>query len=208
MHYETAENGLIIREFLTNRNLHMVQNFYKSLLYENIENIIDYNAKIADGEINREKETFCNGRLSLSNQDIMARSIFYEVGKLIEKHYKIELDYSFVYPGVYLPGSSLPIHTDKQCGEYVASLTIYNENFNYWPFYINDEEIVLREGDLVVYNGQVPHYRNTIPNQGFNISIFMLFVDKNGPNADSVKEITHRLPPVYEYNLSDLIVKE
>ena len=143
MQYETAQNGLIVRKFLAERSLHMVQNFYKSVIYENIENIIDYNSKIADGEVNSFKETFCNGRLTLSNQDITARTIFYEVGKLIEQYYQIEVDYSFVYPGIYLPGSALPIHTDKQCGEYVASLTIYNENFDTWPFYINDEEIIL-----------------------------------------------------------------
>jgi hypothetical protein len=190
----------------------MMQNFYKNLVFEHIEEILKFNAKLDENEVQLNSEnasnSFCNGRLSLSNHDITARCMFYEVGKIIEEYFEIELEHSFVYPGVYLPGSCLPNHVDKKCGEYVASLTVYNENFDVWPFYVNDEEILLNPGDLVVYDGKIPHYRNTIPNNGFNISIFMLFVDKNGPYYSSLSEIKSRMPPIYNYNLSEVIIKQ
>jgi len=104
---------------------------------------------------------------------------------LIEKEIDIELLPTYSYMRIYYKGATLEKHTDRDACEISATICIKTKG-EPWKMYLNDKlgnevEITLEEGDILIYNGCLEHWRNEY--HGIEqTQLFLHYVDKNGPH--------------------------
>lgn len=117
----------------------------------------------------------------------MGESLLHAIQPIIEQAVGEELLPTYSYPVVYLPGSVLKRHVDRDACEFTATLTIYNEPEGMvWPIYAESLEkkdltFNLNPGDLCFYDGRNrDHWRDALPNDQYNVSIFLHYVKKHG----------------------------
>lgn len=97
---------------------------------------------------------------------------------------------TYSYFRVYRNNSKLDNHLDRPACEISATLCInydYGGNDFKWPIFMNEKEIIMEPGDLVIYKGcEIPHYRPPLINNlpSWHIQTFLHYVDANGPNAE------------------------
>jgi hypothetical protein len=104
---------------------------------------------------------------------------------LIEKEINIELLPTYSYMRIYYKGAILEKHTDRYECEISATLCI-KTNGEPWKMNLidklgNEVEITLEEGDILIYNGSLEHWRNEYTGIE-QTQLFLHYVDKNGPN--------------------------
>lgn len=84
---------------------------------------------------------------------------------------------------IYTNGNSLVRHVDRPPCEISVTIKLSDtKNYNY-PFYIDGNEIILDDGDAVIYKGvEIPHWRNKCDCDGkyFLGQIFLHYVRKGG----------------------------
>jgi hypothetical protein len=98
-----------------------------------------------------------------------------------------KLSPTYTYARLYQPGELLLPHKDRTACEHSFTLSIKTDK-EPWPFYLETshgiEEILLEDGDMLVYNGvQDLHWRMRLTNQ-FQYQGFFHYVDQAGPYAD------------------------
>jgi hypothetical protein len=104
---------------------------------------------------------------------------------LIEKEIDIELLPTYSYMRIYYKGSILEKHTDRDECEISATVCIKTKG-EPWKMNLidklgNEVDITLEEGDVLIYNGCLEHWRNEYTGIEQN-QLFLHYVDKNGPN--------------------------
>ena len=104
----------------------------------------------------------------------------------IEKVVGEELLPTYSYARVYRNGAVLKTHTDRASCEISVSIqlgVVGVKNEGGWAITMGKEQLLLAEGDGVVYNGiKIPHKRDKLfcePN-GFQVQCFCHYVKKNG----------------------------
>ena len=90
---------------------------------------------------------------------------------------------TYSYGRIYWNGSEMKKHVDRPSCEYSVTLSISIDK-DPWPIWIDNDEIFLQPGDMVVYKGmEVEHWRE--PYKGNEqIQLFFHYVDADGPHAD------------------------
>lgn len=72
----------------------------------------------------------------------------YDGGRLIE---------SYSFARIYKRGNILSKHTDRNACQISVTLPIGGA---LWPIYVDGVEFILNHGDILIYNGDLPHWRN------------------------------------------------
>ena len=131
--------------------------------------------------------------LSSSNHskksDIYSHIVHYLL-PIMEKETNLKLKPIYSYNRIYLGGSELKKHTDRDACEISASITLkyFYKDINYkWPLCMGDKPIVINSGDGVIYKGiEIPHWRPFFsqPKEYWHHQLFIHYVDLNGPNKD------------------------
>jgi len=134
--------------------------------------------KVGDGQVT---DRAALGRIAISE------AVLHTVKPIIEEAAGEEILATYAYPVINLPGAILKRHTDRQACEFTATVTIYNEPEGIiWPIYAQTEDreelkIMLNPGDMCFYDGiTCDHWRDSLPDDQYNISIFLHYVRKNG----------------------------
>jgi hypothetical protein len=104
-----------------------------------------------------------------------------------------ELLPTYSYSRVYQPGEELVPHIDRPSCEVSVTVNIATMG-EISPIYMQYggnpvEEHLLNPGDAVVYKGcEARHWRNPLKDGQLNVQFMLHYVDKNGPNAEHVKD--------------------
>ncbi len=121
--------------------------------------------------------------------DPAMESLLLLIHPLMEEHTGLKLYPTYSYYRVYRNGDGLKKHTDRPSCEISATICL---NYNYdpkdsWPIYMDDVEIKLYPGDMVIYKGcDLKHWRDTLEVDPsiWQVQAFMHYVDADGPNAE------------------------
>jgi hypothetical protein len=81
-------------------------------------------------------------------QEEVSKLEAYDGGRLVES-------YSFLR--IYRLGNILEKHTDRTSCQISVTLPIGGGK---WPIFVDDQEFILDPGDILIYNGNLPHWRN------------------------------------------------
>ena len=99
---------------------------------------------------------------------------------LIEKHVGKSLNTTYVYWRYYGHGSILDMHTDRPACEW--SVTACIDKTHDWPLIVKGEEIELRVGEGLIYNGVFDKHGRPGYFKGDGMAqMFMHYVDAKGP---------------------------
>lgn len=104
-----------------------------------------------------------------------------------------ELLPTYSYSRIYQAGEALRPHVDRPACEVSVTVNVATKG-EFSPIYTqygqNDpEKHVLNPGDAVIYMGcDVMHWRQPLQEGQLNVQFMLHYVDKNGPNADHVKD--------------------
>ena len=101
--------------------------------------------------------------------------------KLMEKETGLELLPTYSFWRMYTYLADLKKHKDRPSCEISVTVKI-NSCGEKWPIYMGGTEILLENGDGVVYKGcDVEHWRNEFQGD-WQAQTFLHYVTKNGPN--------------------------
>ena len=122
--------------------------------------------------------------------DPFAESLTLKLLPIMQEYTGLSLSPTFTYFRVYRTGSLLPEHKDRPACEYSATVCF---NYDYsgtdyqWPIYMDNNPVVMKPGDMVIYRGcEVSHRRDTLeaPEGSWHVQCFFHYVDLNGPYAN------------------------
>ena len=114
---------------------------------------------------------------------------------LIEKETNLNLKPIYSYNRIYLGGSDLKKHIDRDACEISVSISLesFYENKEYkWPLCMKDIPIVIESGDGVIYKGrEIEHWRPTFtqPKECWHHQLFLHYVDLNGDFSNIEEEL-------------------
>jgi hypothetical protein len=102
----------------------------------------------------------------------------------IESAVGMKLLPTYAFFRVYKPGDILKKHTDRPACEISISLCLRKKG-KAWPLYINNTDIMLEEGDAVIYKGcEVEHWREPYTEGTKQAQIMLHYVDADGPYTE------------------------
>ena len=116
--------------------------------------------------------------------------IIHHLQPIMESETNLKLKPIYSYNRIYLGGSELKKHIDRDACEISASITLkyFYKDINYkWPLCMGDKPIVINSGDGVIYKGiEIPHWRPFFsqPKEYWHHQLFIHYVDLNGPHKD------------------------
>lgn len=120
--------------------------------------------------------------------DAAMESLLVKFLPTIEENTGLSLYPTYSYYRIYRNGDILFPHKDRPACEISATLCINNNYNNYnWPIYMDEAEVILNPGDLLIYRGcDVEHWREELVNNDpcWHIQSFLHYVDLNNVNAD------------------------
>tara|TARA_R100001594_G_scaffold108240_1_gene142891 strand:- start:985 stop:1512 length:528 start_codon:yes stop_codon:yes gene_type:complete len=120
--------------------------------------------------------------------------LLHHLQPLMEKETGLSLKPIYSYNRVYLGGSELKRHVDRNACEISASISLkhyYHDKKYKWPLCMGNMPLVIHPGDGVIYKGcEIEHWRPifTQPKECWHHQLFIHYVDINGPNAYVKKE--------------------
>lgn len=109
----------------------------------------------------------------------------------IESEIQTEIESTYAYARIYLPGAVLPRHVDRAECEISCTITLKTSYFDKryrWPLYINEKPVVIPEGTGVIYKGcEVLHARPVFrqPPPSYHVQVFLHYVRKKSADASS-----------------------
>ena len=107
---------------------------------------------------------------------------------------------TYTYFRVYKAGDILKKHKDRPACEISISLCLRKKG-NIWPIYINNTDIMLEEGDAVLYKGcEVEHWREPYTEGTKLAQVFLHYVDANGPYTEWKNDGVHRKKTLHGIN--------
>mgnify|MGYP003109874325 CR=1 FL=1 len=139
------------------------------------------------------------GKLERGDSQALDSWVVYGIfnDQLVEYLPKVEAEFgkqlfpTYMYARIYDKGSILTPHTDREACEYSLTVTLKWDN-HIWPFYVEDEEVILDVGDAAFYKGcEEWHWRLGLETD-FQYQAFFHYVDQNGEYADKAYEYTRR----------------
>ena len=102
----------------------------------------------------------------------------------IESAIGMKLLPTYTFFRVYKAGDILEKHRDRPSCEISISMSLRKRG-KIWPIYINNTDIMLEEGDAVLYKGcEVDHWREAYTEGTKLAQVFLHYVDANGPYTE------------------------
>jgi len=95
----------------------------------------------------------------------------------VEEMIKAEIEPTYSYGRIYIEGSELERHTDRRSSQLAVNLAIARDTRWDLNFLWKDQtlSIDLEPGDVVIYNGDIPHWRDKYTGKE-HINAFMQYV--------------------------------
>jgi len=110
---------------------------------------------------------------------------------MIANHVNKKFLPSYSFWRMYNKFSTLNKHTDRKACEYTVSITIAQDKK--WPLFIDGEEIDIKPGDGVIYQGaKFDHWREEYEGD-YNMQLFLHYVDAEGEFKDYIYDKRPRL---------------
>lgn len=122
--------------------------------------------------------------------DPAMESMLMHLQETMENNTGLRLDPTYSYYRVYRKGDDLKRHKDRPSCEISATLCFnysYDDKNFQWPIYMDDKEVILHPGDLVIYRGcDLTHWREEFMCQDndWHVQGFFHYVNVNGPYAE------------------------
>ncbi len=115
--------------------------------------------------------------------DPLMESLMLTKLKLMEQHTGKELLPTYTYWRMYTKYAHLKKHKDRPACEISVTINIDNDSTP-WPIFMDDNSIIQKPGDAIIYLGcELTHWRE-IFNGDFAAQTFLHYVDKNGKNKN------------------------
>jgi hypothetical protein len=114
--------------------------------------------------------------------DVVMETLLQELLPLMEKHTELKLNENYSYARIYKNGDILKRHKDRFSCEISTTLNLSGDT---WPIFLEpDIEINLKQGDMLIYRGNIlEHWREKFTGQEC-IQVFLHYNDKKTKNAD------------------------
>lgn len=97
----------------------------------------------------------------------------------IEKQIHLNLLPSYSYGRVYTRCAYLKKHKDRPSCDLSLTIQVGSDGTP-WPIYMDDKEVILEDGDAVIYKGtEVEHFRERFSGD-WHAQIFLHYVEKEG----------------------------
>ena len=110
--------------------------------------------------------------------DIAAEVVLTKLRPHVEKIIGKKLLEAYSYTRVYERGSILDKHTDRPECEYSTTLNLGGDP---WPIFIDTTQVLLKPGDMLVYEGvKYPHWRERFDGL-YCVQSFLHYVDEQKP---------------------------
>lgn len=114
---------------------------------------------------------------------------------------------TYSYARLYKQGNKLERHKDRPACEYSVTIKLSDNRKGNWPFFVEDQELVLNDGDAVIYKGcEVEHWRDKCNiSEYISGQVFLHYVDANGPyvNEQYDKHIDRK--DIFEKDINEFL---
>jgi hypothetical protein len=161
-------NYKIIKNFLNESEINLLQNYCKNIHRTNTENF--------DFVQNNNGDTF------MYNDPLM-ESLTVNKISLMEKESGLKLFPTYSFWRLYTYGAALDPHKDRPSCEISVTVQIDSDGTE-WPIYMEDIPLVLKNGDAAIYYGtNVTHSRKEFTGD-YHTQAFLHYVDQNGPFSE------------------------
>ena len=146
--------------------------------------------------------------LCMCMETLQGDTVLLKLQSLIEKETGLKLIPTYSYSRNYIRGNDLKRHKDRPSCAVSATLNIGG---NPWPIFIEPSgekdkegvEIVLKPGDLLIYQGcKLEHWRNSFRGKKC-IQLFLHYTDKKNMNLLYDKRPYLGLPSYFKYEQSN-----
>ena len=98
---------------------------------------------------------------------------------IMEKHTALKLIETYSYARVYERGSKLEKHRDRHSCEFSTTLNLGGDH---WPIFIDNKEVLLKPGDMLVYEGcKYEHWRERFDGV-YCAQVFLHYADEKNNN--------------------------
>lgn len=114
--------------------------------------------------------------------DVVMETLLQELLPLMEKHTKLKLNETYSFARIYKKGDILKRHKDRFSCEISTTLNLSGDT---WPIFLEpDIEINLKQGDMLIYRGNIlEHWREKFTGKEC-IQVFLHYNDKKTKDAD------------------------
>ena len=139
--------------------------------------------------VNKDPQAPLSFSVHSKNSEIFDHLLHYLLPRM-ESETKLKLKPMYAYTRVYLGGSELKKHLDREQCEVSASITLkyfYKDKDYIWPLCMGDLPVNIKPGDGVIYKGcEIEHWRPVFnqPEGYWHHQVFLHYVDLNGPNKN------------------------
>tara|TARA_R100001015_G_C4631582_1_gene194199 strand:+ start:3231 stop:3842 length:612 start_codon:yes stop_codon:yes gene_type:complete len=92
--------------------------------------------------------------------DIVSETLLKQVRSIVQKETdfgRVVENYSYVR--IYKKGNVLKKHTDRNACKLSVTLPVGG---NEWPMFVDGKQFILEPGDLLIYDGSIPHWREPL----------------------------------------------
>ena len=159
---DVLKKYIYIENILSNDERKLLFNWIKLFNHNNLTN---FDTQTILGE------TYLKGDALIDSLLISKKDIFEK-----ESNFKLIESYSFLR--LYKKFSTLKPHKDREACEVTVSVNV--EADSEWPLFIDDERIIIKPGDGVLYfGGKLKHWREEY-NGDYALQIFFHYVKKGG----------------------------
>ena len=122
--------------------------------------------------------------------DIIGETLLKELRSKVQEETnfgRVIENYSFVR--IYKRGNELKKHKDRKACKLSVTLPIGG---NSWPIFIDGKQIDLQIGDMLIYNGSIPHWREKFQ-EAECVQIFLHYDTANHLKENNLKAYDNRL---------------
>ncbi len=155
----------IIKNFLTEDEVSLFR-IWSEIIHR--KNIKCFN----DGLLAPNHDTYFYGTAATDALLIKSKSI-------VDKQTGLDLLPSYSYGRVYTRCAYLKKHTDRPSCDLSLTIQVGSDGTP-WPIYMDEKEVLLNDGDAVIYKGtEIQHYRKKF-NGDWHAQIFLHYVEKDG----------------------------
>jgi len=115
----------------------------------------------------------CQDRYNIL-QDSVASNLLKQLEMLVTAVTGKKISRNYAHYIQYVPGAVLTPHVDNRVGlECTLDVALDSTPGYIWPIYMDNHEILLEPGDVLLYMGRLEHYRNVLPD-GMEVSNLLL----------------------------------
>lgn len=160
-------------EFVDNKGVLTIKNPLEknvfSLLQQNAKDLLESGLKMGDDWV--------PDRYVSYNHDYFVK-IHKKFVDVVSDIVGIEVIPTYTYFISYIKGSELRPHVDRGSCEFTIILSLLSTANKIWTLYVGDKKVDLDVGDILLYKGEIEHWRDPLPD-GQVTNLLLHYVNKN-----------------------------